>query len=239
VAIPEQTTSNTRVSTILIYVAAALLMVAVLAAGIYYLLGLLTDSEPGVIDLADEQPLVAGEQNTSVSGVTILEPPTELGDFTLTANNGEPLSLSNLEGQLALVYFGYTYCPDACPATLLDFRRIKQSLDDRAAEVTFVFISVDGERDTPELLNTYLARYDPEFIGLTGDEDAVREIANEYHVFFERRESATSAAHYLVDHTASRFLIDQEGRLARIYSAMTDASVIAEDILDLLSSDSP
>jgi protein SCO1/2 len=100
--------------------------------------------------------------------------------------------------------------------------------------VSFLFISVDGERDTPEVLDRYLERYDPEFIGMSGEDDTLHAIQEEYGLFYEIRENVNSAAGYLVEHTASRFLIDPQGRLIRIYSFTDNAEDIAADIQSML-----
>ncbi|MCG8350106.1 MAG: SCO family protein, partial [Chloroflexales bacterium] len=100
---------------------------------------------------------------------TPIEPPRQLTDFSLPGSTGETLSLSDLRGKMVLVYFGYTFCPDFCPMTLADFARIKQELGAQADQVVFMMISVDAERDTPEVLARYMSAFDEDFIGLTGD----------------------------------------------------------------------
>ncbi len=214
--------SNANVAAIVI---GGLLIVALLVGGVLLALELLGD------DSADAE---VTQQDAELAGITRIDPPQELQDFTLVANNGDPLSLSDLQGRLVLVYFGYTHCPDACPATLLDFRRIKRDLGDDADDVVFLFVSVDGERDTPEFIDRYLQRYDPEFIGLSGTDDVLQTIQGDYSLVYERRPTAGSEAGYLIDHTASKFLIDRDGRLARVYSFVTEPSRIAADIRDQL-----
>src|SRR5262245_40036804 len=115
-------------------------------------------------------------------GVNILEPPKALVDFTLTSQANKPLKLSDLKGKLALMTFGYTNCPDVCPATLAKFTQIKEQLAADASRVNFVFISVDGVRDTPDVLTTYLKQFDPSFVGLTGDEPTMRAVGKDYYI---------------------------------------------------------
>lgn len=189
------------------------------------------DAAPTSADNADSVAVV--EVGNDGAGTSI-DPPQPISDFTMTANNGEELSLSDLEGQYVLLSFGYTHCPDVCPATLLNFRRIKQELGADASGVEFMFISVDAERDTPEVLDRYMQRYDPEFIGLSGEEDVLNSIRGDFNLFWEFQENPNSAAGYLVTHTASKFLIDPQGRLIRIYSFLEDNSAIVEDIQGLL-----
>lgn len=170
-----------------------------------------------------------------ISGVRYIEPPRALTDFTLPASTGESLSLSDLRGQMVLLYFGYTHCPDFCPATLLDFERIQERLGEDAAEVAFVFVSVDPQRDTPEALADYVRRFDPAFIGLSGDEATLQSIAAEYGLTWTLNQRSPEDRTYTVDHTVSRFLIDREGRLLRVYNFGIGAVSIAEDIRELLA----
>ncbi len=165
---------------------------------------------------------------------TPLDPPREVADFTLTSQAGEPLSLSDLEGRLVLLYFGYTFCPDICPTTLAELVYVRRNLGDQADEVQVVFVSVDGERDTPEVLRHYLGAFDESFLGLTGEEMEIRKIGADYGLYFEKREVEGTSADYLVDHTAASFLIDRQRRLRMIYGYGTPADVISSDIQRLL-----
>lgn len=166
-------------------------------------------------------------------GGTHLDPPRPLGDFTLTSHTGEPLSLSDLAGRPTLLFFGYTSCPDVCPMTIGDYVRVKAALGDQGDAVNFVMVSVDGQRDTPARLARYLGGFDPAFIGMAGDELTMRRIGVDYGLFFEIHDDGQTE-NYLVDHTASIFLIDAEMRLATIYVFGTEPSVIAADLQALL-----
>ncbi|MEM6280866.1 MAG: SCO family protein [Chloroflexota bacterium] len=166
-------------------------------------------------------------------GISILNPPRPLDDFTLTAHTGEPLSLSDLRGKTVVMSFGYTYCPDVCPLTLMEYRRINEMLADAAGDVQFVFVSVDGERDTPERLDLYLgARNIDDFaLALTGSEGDLRRMGVDYGLYFEKQFDTGSQAFYLVDHTASTYLIDAQGRLTNIIGFGTDIQIVYETIL--------
>ena len=109
-------------------------------------------------------------------GARTIDPPRAVSDFTLTADDGEPLSLSDLQGKPVLMYFGYTHCPDVCLITLSDVRRVRHLLDEQADELHYLFISVDGERDTPQRLQDFFEtqRVNEFITGLTGSPDAVR-----------------------------------------------------------------
>lgn len=222
-----------------IYIIAGVFAIVILAVSIFLLLDVIGPDDL-VIDLSDTSPNEAAIvlEGVDPNAGTVIDPPTELQDFTFTANTGDPLSLSDLRGSYVLIYFGYTHCPDVCPLTLLDFRRIKRDLGDVAEGVEFVLISVDGERDTPEFLDRYIARYDSSFIGLSGDDRELERIAPDYNLFYERRENVASQAGYLVDHTSSKFLVDPDGHLIRIYSFTVDAEVITGDLRELLNGES-
>jgi protein SCO1/2 len=162
------------------------------------------------------------------SGVNDIEPKA-VTDYVLTDSNGETLNLSDLRGKHTLLYFGYTYCPDFCPATLSDWRVISRGLGDDAEKVNFVLVSVDPERDTPETLTRYLAPFDGTIMGVTGEDATLRAMADEFGAFFEPV-SAGDSPLYTVDHTASQFLLDDEGNFITVYSFGTPVDVIIEDL---------
>ncbi|GEM_PF-284572 len=168
---------------------------------------------------------------TSVNTIPV-DPPLDLLDFTFTANNGEALSLSDLRGKYVLLYFGFTRCPDFCPTTLTTYKRIKAELGAEAENVAFMFISVDGERDTPNLLDEYIRRYDSTFIALQGDETELARMGGDYNLVYEF--VPLDNGDYTVDHTVFKFLIDPEGRLIRIYDFNETADVIAEDLRQIM-----
>jgi protein SCO1 len=166
-------------------------------------------------------------------GVNLLQPPTALNDFTLTNQANKPMKLSDLKGKLALMTFGYSNCPDVCPITLAKFKQIKAQLAGDAGNVAFVFISVDGVRDPPDVLTTYLNQFDSSFVGLTGDEPTMRKIGKDYFISFEA-DHTTGSQHYLVTHSSYSFLVDREGRLSRIYAYETPAEVMTADIKQVM-----
>jgi len=156
-----------------------------------------------------------------------------LTNFTFPASTGEDLSLSDFAGQYVMLSFGYTSCPDVCPATLLEFRRIKAMLSEDA-NIAFVFISVDGGRDTPQILDRYVQRFDPTFIGLQGDDTQLQDIQDEYGLIYDIQENENTQAGYMVTHTASKFLINPEGDLIRVYSFTAEAQAIADELRSML-----
>ncbi|MFN8377786.1 MAG: SCO family protein [Anaerolineae bacterium] len=166
-------------------------------------------------------------------------PPLQLQDFTLPASTGTDMSLSEItsSGKWTVMYFGYLHCPDFCPTTLAEFKRVEQFLGDAAENVQLVFVSVDGQRDTPELLATYLANFDPAFIGLQGNDETLAQIAPDYGLYYQRRTDTGSAAAYVVDHTTRTYLIDPEGRLRVSFSYDTGPQDIAQTIQAYMAMD--
>ncbi len=122
----------------------------------------------------------------------------------------KPFRLSDQKGQIVLLFFGYTHCPDVCPVTLSHFKQIKADLGDQADQVRFVFITVDPERDTADQLSQYLPNFDPDITGLTGSRQSLESVWKSYGVY-QAKQEVGSAAGYLVDHTARTYLIDQQG----------------------------
>lgn len=166
---------------------------------------------------------------------TLLDPPTPLPDFELTATNGEPFRLSDMKGDITIIYFGYTFCPDVCPLTLADVRKALAGLDEADRErVHVVFISVDPERDTPEALARYLSAFDPTFIGLTDDYEKVETVMKDYGAFAQKEEVEDSAAGYLVSHTARLFLVNPQRELTLLYSFGFTSEDLRDDLNHLL-----
>ena len=163
----------------------------------------------------------------------VLQSPQPAHDFTLPNHYGQETSLSDYEGKVVLLYFGYAACPDVCPATLSEIKEATDILGPRADDVQTMMITVDPERDTPEVVAEFLAHFHPSFLGLIGTPDEVAQIATYYGVYFEKQES-TSALGYLVDHTATVMLVDQDGFLRLIFPYGTEGNAIAEDVTYIL-----
>ncbi len=167
-------------------------------------------------------------------GVRPLDPPVALPNFSLIDQQGRQYSLEDMLGRWTVVSFGFVNCPDVCPITLANFTLVKRALGEQADQVTFMFVSVDGARDTPQVLGKHLALFDPDFVGLTGDDNAVRPMTQAFGVRYEIVKPEGTEADYLVNHTASAFLVNPEGALQRIYSYGTDPEIIAADLRTLL-----
>ncbi len=219
-----KTKRKTDFLTHFLYSAIAGLLIGIAALALF-----LIQERQQAADPADNGPFkLAGEAN--YDGAIAIEPPLEMPDFTLINQHGEKTSLSDLRGRHLLLTFGFTHCPDICPLTLNDFRRIQEMLGDRADKVHFVFISVDGERDSPQALGHYFSfRQLDKMIALTGEEQAVRELGKPYGLSFEISEEE-GASGYLINHTTGSFLLDPEGRWVMRYQFGVPPSTIVEDL---------
>ncbi len=182
---------------------------------------------------ASNAPGLGGGIPIPTSG-TRIEPPRQLNNFTLTNQDGQPMSLSDFAGKPTLLYFGYTFCPDVCPTSLADMARAQKLLGDLGTEVNFVMVSVDGERDTPEVLKRYLRNFSDTFVGLTGPPSEIRKIAPDYGVFFQKNQVAGTSAAYLVDHSTAIYLVDPQGRLHTIYGYGIPPTVLEQDLRQML-----
>lgn len=155
-----------------------------------------------------------------------------LGSFTLADQHGQPFTLDRLKGRWTLLFFGYTHCPDVCPITLSVLKNANARMADAGAEgdpVQVVFVSVDPQRDTLEHMGAYVAHFDPEFLGVTGEDANLKEFARQLGVLYIRAEPDASG-NYLVDHTAAVFLIDPRGHLVALFQAPHTAERIATDV---------
>jgi len=164
---------------------------------------------------------------------TIINPPLPVTDFALQTANNKVFRLSEQKGKIILLFFGYTSCPDVCPVTLATFKQVYDDLGEDAQQVRFVMITADPDRDTPDKVAEYAARFNSEFIGLSGDMMVLASIWKELGVFVEKQES-DSAAGYLVSHTASVYVLDQQGGLFMTFPYGTNATEIADDIRQIL-----
>ncbi|RME07722.1 MAG: SCO family protein [Anaerolineae bacterium] len=163
---------------------------------------------------------------------TVLQSPEAAPDFTLQSAQGT-VSLHDFRGKVVLLYFGYTFCPDVCPTTLAELKTALDVLGRQADSVQVIMISVDPERDTPEVLQRYMEHFHPDFIGVTGELDKIKEIATLYGVYFEKAEG-DSEKDYLVNHTATVMAIDPEGYLKLIFPYGTSGEAIAADVAYML-----
>lgn len=164
-----------------------------------------------------------------------LEPPDQAFDFTLTDQNGQAFTLAEQRGNVVLIFFGYTNCPDICPATLSDMQLVLNRLGDQATNVRMVFITVDPERDTVEKLQRFTARFDDRIIGLTGDAQQLVAVYQAYGAGATRRELPNSALKYAMDHTATTTVIDKTGQRRLLFGFGSPVEDMTSDIQALLN----
>ena len=154
-------------------------------------------------------------------------------ELSLTDPAGKTRTLADFRGKAVVVFFGYTQCPDVCPTTLAMLADVMKRLGPDADRVQVLFVTVDPERDTPELLANYVPAFDPRFLGLRGDAEATARTAKEFRVIYQKQPGATPGS-YSMDHSAGLFLFDTQGRI-RVYANNSQgADVVAHDLRELL-----
>ena len=191
-----------------------------------------TAAEPEPTDAADsavvaEDPAVVAEDPGSglLPGVVAQPAPELLG---LVNPDGSPFDLTTYNGQNTLLFFGYSHCPDVCPATIGELFGVFKAVPETQA----VFVSVDPERDTPEFLTEWTQYFPENFDAVTGSPGAIRRAADNYGVKYARVET-TSTSGYTMSHTADLYLIDESGQLLLAYPFGTPAAQIAADLNEL------
>ncbi len=165
----------------------------------------------------------------------VSDPPQVIGDFVLTDQYGDAFTMSSDANDVSIVFFGYTLCPDVCPTTLADMIKAKRALGEDAERVSFIWVTVDPERDTPGVLKQRIEVFDPEFIGLSGSRETLTKVWDDFGIFVERDDSQNSAAGYLVSHTANLYLVDNM-RSKVVFPFGTHSDSIAADIKAVLNS---
>lgn len=155
-------------------------------------------------------------------------------DFTLTNQHGGVTRLADLRGDVVMVFFGYTYCPDFCPATLFTMAQARKLMGADASRFRGVFITVDPERDTLERLREYVGFYDPDFLALTGSAADLAQVARDFGVAFEKGEQKSDGG-YLMGHTTFGYLIGPDGKVARLLPSSASPDEVAQAARDALA----
>lgn len=148
------------------------------------------------------------------------------GAFTLKDQTGRTRTDADFRGQLMLVYFGFTYCPDICPADLQEIGLAMKALGEQAADVQPLFVTLDPQRDTAEHLAQYVPLFHPRLLGLTGSIEDVTKAADAYRVYFKRVSTGPNADDYTIDHSAFIYLMDRDGKYLEFFPPGTDAEKI-------------
>ncbi len=158
----------------------------------------------------------------------VVNPPILVQDFEAPGSDEDLTRLSDTGGTWRVIFFGYMHCPDFCPLTLSDYRRVKEELGEEADEVTFVYISVDSVRDQPEFLRRYLDNFDPDFVGFSPDDETLNQIQPDYDFYYLRRMEEDSQAIYTVDHSTRSYLLDRDGVLRASFAYNAHTTAIAD-----------
>ena len=144
--------------------------------------------------------------NTDITGLDYAK------GFALTDHNGKPRTLADFKGKVVVVFFGYTQCPDVCPTTLSELAGIKKALGSQAERLQVIFITLDPQRDTPELMAGFVPAFDSSFLGLWGEQAVIDKVAKDFKVFAQKVPSKDSKS-YTIDHTAGSYVFDDQGHI--------------------------
>jgi protein SCO1/2 len=153
--------------------------------------------------------------------------------FALTAPDGAAVTEQSYRGKWLVIYFGYTFCPDVCPTTMMEIAGALKALGPRADAIQAIFITVDPQRDTPKVLSEYLKSFDPRLIGLTGTPTQIAAAAKAFRVFYERNDTGDGS--YLYDHSAFIYLVNPDGRFARAITSEGSSQAIADALSMLMA----
>ena len=153
--------------------------------------------------------------------------------FELVDHHGQLRHLEDFRGKVTVMFFGFTHCPDVCPTTLAELAAVLRKLGDSAKRVQVLFVTVDPERDTPDVLAGYVSAFNSDFIGLTGSLEQIATVAREFKIFYQKAEGSRPGM-YSVDHSAGTFIFDAQGRLRLYVRYGQDREAIASDIMRLL-----
>jgi protein SCO1/2 len=166
-------------------------------------------------------------KNTDLTGLGYAQ------EFALTDHNGKARMLADFKGQLVVMFFGYTQCPDVCPTTMVEMANVMKELGPDADQVQVLFVTVDPERDTQALLAQYVPAFDPRFLGLYGDAQATAKVAKEFKLFYAKVEGKTAGS-YTMDHTAGSYVFDRNGKIRLFVRHGAGPAPITHDLKLLL-----
>jgi len=156
------------------------------------------------------------------------------GPFTLVNEAGETVTEADFRGRYMLIYFGFTFCPDVCPTELQVMASAIEALGPRGERIQPVFITIDPERDTPDVMARYVALFHPRLTGLTGSPEQVAAAAKAWHVFYRKVADESSSEDYTMDHSSIVFLMGLDGEYLKLFAPGTSPDKMAEDIAAFL-----
>jgi protein SCO1/2 len=155
-------------------------------------------------------------------------------DIPLTDHNGQKRSLQDFRGKVVVVFFGYTQCPDVCPTSMQELVEVKQMLGKDGDRLQGIFVTVDPERDKPEMLKAYMANFDPSFLALSGTPEQTAAVAKDFKIYYKKVDGKTPTS-YTMDHSAGSYVYDAEGRVRLYHRYGSGAQALAGDVKRLLN----
>lgn len=173
------------------------------------------------------EPPAPAFQATDITGASFAR------DFELPDFDGQPRKLSDFRGKAVVVFFGYTHCPDVCPTTLADFAAALQTLGEDARRVQVIFVTVDPERDTPDILKAFVPAFNPDFLALRGDAASTAALAKEFKVVYQKA-TGNTADDYHMDHSTGSYVFDPQGRIRLLIAYGSAPDAVAADLKTLL-----
>jgi protein SCO1 len=179
---------------------------------------------------------IAGPKTVAVESGTLLQTPRALPAFSLTDESGQPFTNAELQRRWTLLFPGFTYCPDICPATLAQLKAVQAGLGTRADRLQVLLFSIDPERDTPETLARYVHHFDPSFKGATTGEPGLRDMAQALGVAYIKVPGETAES-YTMDHSAALVLINPRGEIAGYFTPPLRTEALTRDLKQILDSD--
>ena len=154
-------------------------------------------------------------------------------DIPLPDHNGQQRSLKDFRGKVVVVFFGYTQCPDVCPTTMQEMAEVKKMLGPDGDRLQSIFVTVDPERDTPDMLKAYMGNFDPSFLALRGTPEQTAAVAKDFKIYFKKVDGKTPTS-YTMDHSAGSYIYDTQGRLRVYYRYGSGVEALAADVRSLL-----
>ena len=154
-------------------------------------------------------------------------------DIPLPDHNGQQRSLKDFRGKVVVVFFGYTQCPDVCPTTMQEMAEVKKMLGPDGDRLQSIFVTVDPERDIPDMLKAYMGNFDPSFLALRGTPEQTAAVAKDFKIYFKKVDGKTPTS-YTMDHSAGSYIYDTQGRLRVYYRYGSGAEALAADVRTLL-----
>jgi protein SCO1/2 len=154
--------------------------------------------------------------------------------FSLTDHNGQPRTLADFKGQVVVIFFGFTQCPDVCPTSMTELAQARQLLGPQGEKLQGLFVSIDPERDTPEVMKAYMASFDPSFLALYAAPDQLPALAKSFRIYYKKVAGPTPTS-YTMDHSAGSYVYDTQGRVRLYHRYGSGAPALAGDVKKLLA----